>query len=302
MVISATNVSFAAGSFAEDIYLPVVALLRESYIEFSPALGAGDLPLIRPRAIVRSSVSRSHCMNLAEMNWQQAQAAFARIELAIVPTGAVEVYGPHLPLGSDGIVAQHLACLLAERVEAVVTPLVPVGDSRSLLSFPGTLSVSPAALRSYLKDLCTGLAHWGIRRILFISGHAGNVAPIADIGLELAPAGLRVAQVDFWRAIAPLAPEILDSGSLANRHAGEIGTSVLLAIRPDLVVMDKAARVIPRPTLASSHPEVALYDIPFTAVTDLGMTGDATTASAQKGEVLIGRLVEKLVAFLNEWN
>jgi len=240
-------------------------------------------------------------MNLAEMNWQQAQAAFAKTNLAIIPTGAVEVYGPHLPLGSDGIVAQDLARKLAERVGAVVTPLVPVGDSRSLLSFPGTITVSPASFRSYIKDLCASLTRWGIKRILFINGHAGNVAPVADVGLELVANGVRVAQVDYWRVIATMAPEILETGALANRHAGEIGTSVLLAVRPDLVDMSKAARVIPRPNLASNHPEVALNDVPFTQYTDLGMTGDATSATAQKGEIMIARLLDKLEKFVAEW-
>ncbi len=240
-------------------------------------------------------------MNIAEMTWQQAREAFSRTDLAIVPTGAVEVYGPHLPLGADGIVAGELARRLAERVPAIVMPLVPVGDSRSLLSFPGTLSVNPASLHAYLRDLCRSLAHWGVRRILFVNGHAGNVAPVADIGLEMAPQGVRVAQVDFWRSIAPMAPEVLESGSLANRHAGEIGTSVLLAVRPDLVDMASAARVIPRPTLVSAHPEVIIHDVPFTDVTDLGMTGDATLGRADKGELMIGRLVDKVVAFIEEW-
>jgi creatinine amidohydrolase len=240
-------------------------------------------------------------VNLAEMTWLQAQQAFLQTNLAIVPTGAVEVYGPHLPLGSDGIVAQHLARQLGERVGAVVTPLVPVGDSRSLLSFPGTLTVSPATFRSYVKDLADSLVHWGCKRILVINGHAGNVAPVTDLGLELATGGIRVAQVDFWRAIATVAPEILDTGALANRHAGEVGTSVLLAVCPDLVDMSQAARVIPRPTLAGDHPQVMLNDIPFSAITDLGMTGDATTATAQKGEVLIARLLDKLEKFVVEW-
>lgn len=240
-------------------------------------------------------------MNLAEMTWLQAQAAFAKTTLAIIPTGAVEVYGPHLPLGSDGIVAQHLANKLAERTGAVVAPLIPVGDSRSLLSFPGTMSVSPATFRMYAKDLCSSLLHWGIKRILFINGHAGNVAPVTDIGLELATNNVRVAQVDYWRVIATMAPEVLDTGSLANRHAGEIGTSVLLAVRPDLVDMSKAARVIPRPTLASNHPEAALNDIPFSKITDLGMTGDATTATKVKGEVMIARLLAALEKFVADW-
>jgi creatinine amidohydrolase len=240
-------------------------------------------------------------MNLAEMSWVKAKAAFASTDLAIVPTGAVEVYGPHLPLGSDGIVAQDLARRVAEQVEAVVTPLVPVGDSRSLLSFPGTLSVGSGALRAYLKDLCTGLAHWGIRRILFVSGHASNVPVVADIGVEMAGLGVRVAQIDYWRAIAGMAPEILDTGTLANRHAGEVGTSVLLAVRPDLVDMTLAPRVIPRLTLGANHPSVAVYDVPFTEVTDLGMTGDATTATAEKGEIMVARLVTKVVSFIADW-
>lgn len=240
-------------------------------------------------------------MNLAEMTWQEARNAFARTNLAILPTGAVEVYGPHLPLGSDGFVAQDLAHKLAERVDAVVTPLIPVGDSRSLLAFPGTLCVTQNSFRQYCQDLCDSLVHWGIRRILFINGHATNVPPVADLGVTLAARGVRVAQVDFWRAIATMAPEILDTGSLAHRHAGEIGTSVLLAVRPDLVDMSKAARVVPRPSLISSHPQVALYDVPFSEITDLGMTGDATTATAEKGRVLVGRLLDKLEKFIAEW-
>ncbi|HOX31484.1 MAG TPA: creatininase family protein [Spirochaetales bacterium] len=240
-------------------------------------------------------------MNIAEMSWQQAREAFGKTDLAIIPTGAVEVYGPHLPLGADGIVAQALARALAERVEAVVAPLVPVGDSRSLLSFPGTLTVSPAAFRGYIGDLAASLARWGIRRLLFVNGHAGNVAPVADLGLELAPRGLRVAQVDYWRAIATMAPEVLDTGAMANRHAGEIGTSILLALRPDLVDMSRAASVVPRPTLASEYPEVALSDISFAQITDLGMTGDATTATAEKGRIMIARLVDKLASFVADW-
>jgi creatinine amidohydrolase len=240
-------------------------------------------------------------MNLAEMSWQQAQAAFAKSDLAIIPTGAVEVYGPHLPLGSDGFVAQHLARRLAERVGAIIAPFVPVSDSRSLLSFPGTLTVNSATFRSYLKDLCASLTRWGIKRILIINGHATSVAIVTDLGLELAVSGIRVAQVDFWRAIAPMAPELLDTGALANRHAGEIGTSVLLAVRPDLVDMSKAARVVPRPTIASNHPEVMLNDVPFSQMTDLGMTGDATTATAEKGKIMIARLLDQLEKFVAEW-
>ena len=236
-----------------------------------------------------------------ELNWREAKEAFANTDLALIPVGAVEVYGPHLPLGSDGLVALEISKRLAERTGAVVLPLVPVGDSRSLLSFPGTLTVSPAALKAYLKDLCESVRHWGIRRILFINGHAGNVAVIGDIAAEYVGTGVRVAQVNCWQALEKAAPDVPDTGALANRHAGEIGTSVLLAVRPDLVQLGLEGKVIPPPSLATQYPEVNVYDIPFSSNTQTGQTGDATTANVQKGVKMLDRLLERLLQFVNDW-
>jgi creatinine amidohydrolase len=83
---------------------------------------------------------------IMEVSWQAFDAKRKETDLAILPLGAVEVYGPHLPLGSDAIVAERVARLVAERTGGIVMPVVPVGYSRSLADFPGTLNVSPAAL------------------------------------------------------------------------------------------------------------------------------------------------------------
>ena len=89
-------------------------------------------------------------MNLQELSWTRAEQALAKTSLALVPVGAVEVDGPHLPQGPDGVVAQEIAKRLAQRVDAVVTPLVPIGCSQALMSFPGTLTVLSASLKAYL--------------------------------------------------------------------------------------------------------------------------------------------------------
>ena len=166
-------------------------------------------------------------MNLAEMSWIQAEKLLSKTDLALVPVGAVEVYGPHLPQGSDGWVAQEVARRLAERVEAVVTPLVPIGCSQALMSFPGTLSVTSESLKAYLTDVCDSLIGWGIKHILFINGHAGNVPTIGEICRQFVANGIKCAQVDWWRAVYKAAPEVPESGELAIGHAGEVCTSVL---------------------------------------------------------------------------
>ncbi len=240
-------------------------------------------------------------MNLAEIPWVQAEAALTETTLAIVPVGAVEVYGPHLPQGSDGLVAQEVARRLAARTNAVVTPLVPVGCSQVLMSFPGTLTVSSAALKAYLGDVCESLIHWGIHRILFMNGHAGNVPVIAELAREYGARGVQCAQVDWWRAVYRAASDIPDTGELASGHAGEVCTSVLMAVRGDLVQPEKMVKETPQRGLAAKFPEVLQYDRPYREVTASGVIGDPTTASRDKGEAMIERFLARVEAFLTEW-
>ena len=240
-------------------------------------------------------------MNLQELSWDQAADAIARTSFAIVPVGAVEVYGTHLPQGSDGLVALEVSKRLAKRVGAVVTPLVPIGCSQSLMSFGGTLSVRSSSLKAYLSDICESLVTQGVKRILFINGHAGNVPLIGEICQEFIAKGTPCAQVDWWRAAARGASGVTDTGELAIGHAGEICSSVVMAVRPDLVDMRKAVNEQPNRGLVGKYPEVNQYDHPYKATTKSGTVGNPLTASAEKGEALIGRFLERVEAFLKEW-
>jgi len=240
-------------------------------------------------------------MNLAEMSWIQAEKLLSKTDLALVPVGAVEVYGPHLPQGSDGWVAQEVARRLAERVEAVVTPLVPIGCSQALMSFPGTLSVTSESLKAYLTDVCDSLIGWGIKHILFINGHAGNVPTIGEICRQFVANGIKCAQVDWWRAVYKAAPEVPESGELAIGHAGEVCTSVLMAVREDLVDPDKMVKEMPKRGRAGAYPEVMQYDITYREITASGVIGDPFTATREKGEAMIEKFLDHVEAFLGEW-
>lgn len=229
------------------------------------------------------------------MTWPDFDAARRQTDLGIIPTGAVEGYGPHLPLGSDALVAEAVARLVGEQTGGLVAPVVPVGDSRALAEFPGTLTVSALAFRTYLADIARSLIGWGLRRLLFINTHAGNVPIINDLMTDLtAEHGVRCAQVDFWRFIQPLAADLIRDRDHAFGHAGEVGTSVLLYLYPDRVRRDRAAAHYPEP---ESFPEV-LRPRSYRSRAPEALVGDATLGDPDQGAEIIRRAVDRIAAFV----
>jgi len=234
--------------------------------------------------------------NIRNMNWIDFDALRKETDLVLIPFGAVEVYGPHLPMGADGFATTALAEGVAERVPAFVAPLIPVGFSASLAEFPGTLSVRPESLIAYARDLTESLIGWGCRRILFVNGHAGNVAYLNELARQLeAEHGVRCAQIDWWRFIQPLVEDITESDLLPHGHASEFGTSVMLHLVPDSVKMDRATRT--QPATSNRFPAF-LRPASYLAQTTNGLLGDATKGSAEKGAETMRRAIELTVEFI----
>jgi creatinine amidohydrolase len=232
---------------------------------------------------------------IAEMTWVDVAEAATRTDLCLLPLGAVEVYGPHLPLGADGIVSDHLCREVAERVSCFVAPLIPVGFSATLQEFPGTLSVSTAALRGYIEGVVHSLHRFGVRRFLFVNGHAGNVAVIADVVEQMKQTYPKTmyAQVDVWRFVIPHAASVSES-PLPQGHAAEHGTSVLLAVAPELVKMERA---VDNPARGGGFPEIIQYGSYRKRAPD-GVLGHATKGSAGKGQIIVQRAVDRIVEFV----
>jgi creatinine amidohydrolase len=231
-----------------------------------------------------------------EMNWVDFDALRKETDLVLIPLGAVEVYGPHLPLGADGIATTALAKRVAERVPAFIAPLIPVGYSAALDEFPGTLSVRPSSLVAYTRDVAESFIGWGCRRILFLNGHAGNVPYLNELSRELAAAhGVRCAQIDWWRFIQPLVEDLVESDILPHGHASEFGSSVMLHLVPEHVKSERALRTPPATT--DPFPDF-LRPGSYRALTASGVLGDGTLGSAEKGAETMRRAVERIVAFL----
>jgi creatinine amidohydrolase len=231
-----------------------------------------------------------------EMNWIDFDALRQETDLVLIPLGAVEVYGPHLPLGADGIATTALAKRVAEKVPAFVAPLIPVGYSAALDEFPGTLSVRPSSLVAYTRDVAESFIGWGCRRILFLNGHAGNVPYLNELSRGLAAAhGVRCAQIDWWRFIQPLVEDLVESDILPHGHASEFGSSVMLHLVPEHVKSERALRT--PPATSDPFPDF-LRPGSYRALTATGVLGDGTLGSAEKGSETMRRAVERIVAFL----
>ena len=206
--------------------------------------------------------------------------------LLVIPLGATEQHGPHLPLGTDTEIASAIADRAAGRLaELVVAPAVPYGASGEHQSFPGTVSVGQPAMESVLVELVRS-ATATFARVLLLSAHGGNAMPVGR-----AVRRLRAERRDVL-AWSP-------AGAWAgDAHAGVVETSVMLAIAEETVDMTRAVVGNTGP-LSELMPEMARAGV--AAVSPNGVLGDPTDATAEFGHELLARANEALETFIAEW-
>jgi creatinine amidohydrolase len=221
---------------------------------------------------------------LGELAWTDLRHG-ARPLLA-VPIGSCEQHGPHLPLDTDTRVAVALAEGLVQSFEpgeVMVAPPLPVSASGEHAGFPGTLSLGTAAVATMLVELVRS-ADWSAGVVL-VNGHGGNVEPVRRAVATLTGEGRRV--LAWW-------PRVTGS----DAHAGHTETSLILAIAPELVRLDRAesGRVEHVTDLIEELRAVGVL-----GVSPNGVLGDPRGASAAHGRSLLTRLTIDLVAAVDEW-
>jgi creatinine amidohydrolase len=191
----------------------------------SPA--GGDAGAVSPRRTER---------RLGAMTWPEVRDALGRgRDRVVVPFGAVEQHGSHLPLATDALLGDRLGPLLAERLDALCAPTVPIGCSEHHMGRAGTLSLRPKTLRLIVRDLVDSLARHGFQTIVLLPTHAGNAAPLAHAARLLEPpAGVHIAAVADMGALAVALHAASEGRRLALAdavaHAGEIETALMLAL------------------------------------------------------------------------
>jgi creatinine amidohydrolase len=221
----------------------------------------------------------------------------------IIPFGALENNGPHLPLSTDTVAAVAVCEAAAGQTGVLVAPPVPWGNSSVNMGFAGTIAVSPNLLASLIEELCGSLAVHGFRRFAVVSGHYGNVWPVAHAAETLRDRGLLVAQLDVWRSVEKLARDLAVTRSLPFGHGDEVMTSVILGAAGDLVRRERMTVELPPESYGlkyyRSYPEVMGYAA-WDEVSSSGAVGDPGGASAEAGEAAVDRVASLLVELLED--
>lgn len=238
-----------------------------------------------------------------EMTSRELKERLRHDTTVILPIGATEVCGQHCPVGTDHLTAKEISYRLGKETETIVSPVIPIGDSSTLMGFPGTLTVGAETLFLYLKDVCFSLVANGFERIFFLNTHAKNVYPIDRVARELKSNGILPAQVDFWRFIFTFAKEsnIVESSDFPFGHGGEVNTSVAVALFPALVDMTSASKEIPKPSLSDKYEGKIITYRDFVDYSTTGAIGDPTLGSEKKGTAFIERALTFLVQFVKEF-
>jgi creatinine amidohydrolase len=213
--------------------------------------------------------------------------------VTIVVVGSVEAHGSHLPLGTDIIQPEEVAMRVSEKTGAIVAPAIPYGVCSSTRGFPGTVTVSMEAMYAYTKSVLEGFVNAGFKRLIILTGHAGSIhmaslraaaQDVVDGRPDVRCAVL--SDYDYAYEFIEKDPELKDDG-----HAGNIETSRIMAMKPELVRKDV--------TPGSDYPS-HIYILPRPEEAWTGTKGDATKASRDRGKMINAYIVKKLCDLVTE--
>jgi creatinine amidohydrolase len=233
------------------------------------------------------TVANMGVIELDKLTWPEVQRERdAGRDTVVIAFGATEQHAHHMPLATDALIGDHFARLLADRLDAFVAPTVRIGCSSHHLEFPGTLSLADETFHAIVADVVRSLARGGFKRIVLLPTHGGNFAPLGAALEKLGPVdGVRVdalTDVTVLLEVARLGEREhgvpLGDGGL---HAGEWETSLLMAVEPELVHLDRGEAGF---TGDMQEALGALFASGVHAIAPNGVLGDPSAASADHGE------------------
>lgn len=219
---------------------------------------------------------------LGDRTWTQLRDQSPTL---LIPVGSCEQHGPHLPVDTDTRIATAVAVEAADRLGHLLAPAIAYGASGEHHGFPGTISLGTAALTSVLVEFGRSACDWA-RRLAFVNGHGGNVEALRSAVVLLRSEG---------RDVAWCTPAIWLT---ADAHAGHTETSLLLHLTPELVHREHCRPGNTTP-LADLMPQLRAGGL--LAVSESGVLGDPSTATAGDGARLFAEMVEDCVGRIRRW-
>ena len=252
----------------------------------------------------KSKTIKGHPYLWSQLTWPEAEQRFNEVDIALLPVGAIEQHGPHLPLDTDAFDANYLAQKVAEACsepKPLVLPVIPYGVSYHHDEFKGTISISNETLSHLVYEIGMNVARNGIKKLVIINGHGGNGPALNFAAQRINEDGHIFICVDTGETSDVDIYEIADTPN--DVHAGEIETSTSLAVRPQLVKMERASKLVPqfssRYLNFTSKRGVSWYAY-TKRISQNGVMGDPTKASAEKGRKIWKIMIAHLVALVED--
>jgi len=236
---------------------------------------------------------------LDELTMLEAEEAAKKGKIVILPVGSVEEHGRHLPLCTDSLQPENIATEVARKVDCLVAPPIRYGVCTETRYFPGTISVGFDSLYSMVCDVLDELVRQGFKRLIVLSGHAGSLH-MAALKLAVRDVLDKYAEESEQRVLKIVVLSDYDFAyelrgkqfDERDGHGGEIETSRILAIRPDLVKgrTEKNFSEMPRFEIVA-NPEDYWPN---------GIKGDPSKASIEKGKIANKYIIDKMLALVKE--
>lgn len=249
---------------------------------------------------------------LEDLSWPVIRDYLKESDAILIPFGATEEHAEHLPVSMDTRIAVDLCKRVSAEAKCLVAPTISLGYSEWFMEFPGTLTLSYDLLLKLLQEYCDCLVSHGFRKLIFVSPHGLNATAIGVVGRTLRSKGVLVSMINPWKILNEMAsgyPSLVEN---KVRHAGEIMTSVALAICPELVDMTSAAgeyvssdmspEIDPLNSVGGASFKGHNVDIFVRAheVTASGSMGFPTHANAETGEAMMQELAVYVIKFIKE--
>lgn len=236
----------------------------------------------------------------------------------VVPVGATEDHGPHLPLDVDRRIVEAVCePAVAARDDALLFPTIDHGYLPHHMDFPGGITIDWRTFVDYVIDVCVSLAHHGFERILLVNGHGSNhhLLELASRQVMLQYPDIHCAMLSWWEIdeVRETASAVREAGPQGSAHAGEMETSIYMHLYPERVDTDAAPRDVDYPEsrhfnnldlAGQTRPEdstpVTMLGW-WSTISETGVLGDATVATPETGELLLEAAVEGLGSVLEEF-
>ena len=243
-------------------------------------------------------------VRMSEMTRVDIQKALDRgFGTVVFAVGSNEQHGPHLPTCTDTLEGDVLANKVTLKLgRALQAPSINVGCSDAHMVFPGAISLRPETLKSLIRDYCTSLAKQGFKNIVILPSHGGNFNAVREVTDELSQSleGAKVVSYTDLKGLLGFLAEFSSrhgvSAGESGAHAGESETSMVLAIRKDLVDMKNAEKGF----VGNVDDKMMglMYSQGIKAISKNGVLGDSRKGEASKGEEYLKLWAEKMVDFI----